>query len=178
PLVVISEFRTRGPSGANDEFIELYNNSDSPIDIGGWKIRGSNNAAGVSTRLTINNGTTLPGRRHFLATNSSANGYSGSVTGDQTYTSGITNDGGMAIMLPDDSIVDQVGMSAGSAFKEGTNLAPLPSDANQSYERKPGGAGGSTQDTGDNFTDFQLITSDPQNLNSPPTPNGSPSPTP
>ncbi len=23
--IVISEFRTRGPSGANDEFIELYN---------------------------------------------------------------------------------------------------------------------------------------------------------
>src|SRR6185312_8562524 len=112
--IVISEFRTRGPNGGNDEFIELYNNSDSAIDVSGWKIRGSNNAGAVSTRLTINNGTSIPARRHFLATNSSASGYSGSVFGDQTYTSGITNDGGIAVTLPDDSIVDQVGMSAGS----------------------------------------------------------------
>ena len=80
--------------------------------------------------------------------------------------------------MPDDSIVDQVGLSSGSAFKEGMHLAPLPADANQSYERKPGGASGSTQDTGDNFSDFQLITSDPQNLSSSPTPGLSPSPSP
>jgi hypothetical protein len=29
--VVISEFRTRGPNGGNDEFIELYNLSPSPV---------------------------------------------------------------------------------------------------------------------------------------------------
>jgi hypothetical protein len=69
-------------------------------------------------------------------------------------------------------------MSAGSAFKEGTNVAPLLSDANQSYERKPGGSSGSSQDTSDNFNDFQLITSDPQNLGNPPTPGVSPSPSP
>jgi predicted extracellular nuclease len=178
PQVVISEFRTRGPSGANDEFIELYNSGESPIDVSGWKIRGSNNAAAVTTRLTINNGTTIPARGHFLTTNSSATGYSGNVTGDQTYTSGITNDGGIAITLPDDSIIDQVGLSSGSAFKEGTNLAPLPSDANQSYERKPGGSSGSTLDTGNNFSDFQIIASEPQNLHSNPTPGASPSPAP
>src|SRR6185295_545046 len=35
-----------------------------------------------------------------------------------------------------------------------------------------------TQDTGDNFNDFQLISSDPQNLSSPPTPGTTPSPSP
>jgi predicted extracellular nuclease len=176
---VISEFRTRGPNGASDEFIELYNNSDSLVDVSGWKIRGSNNAGSISTRLTINNGTIIPARGHFLATNGSANGYSGSVPGDQSYTSGITNDGGIAITLPNDAVVDQVGMSSGSAFIEGMNLAPLPSDANQSYERKPGGFSGSTQDTNDNFNDFQLLTpSDPQNLSSNPTPGPTPTPTP
>ncbi|CAN5844072.1 hypothetical protein BH18ACI4_BH18ACI4_26020 [soil metagenome] len=181
PLVVISEFRTRGPGGASDEFVELYNNSDLPMAIAGWKIRGSSNSGSISTRLAIAMGTIVPARGHFLATNS---GYSGTVAGDQTYTSGIANDGGLALTLPDDSVVDQVGLSAGSAFKEGIHIAPLPGDANQSHERRPGGFSGSTQDTNDNFTDFQLLTpSDPQNLNAnptpgPPMPGQNPSPSP
>src|SRR5207302_7296964 len=44
--------------------------------------------------------------------------------------------------------------------------------------RKPGGFQGSTQDTDDNNNDFRLITSDPQNLNSGPTPGSTPTPTP
>jgi len=177
PPVVISEFRTRGPGGASDEFIELYNNSATPVDISGWRIKGSSSAGGVSVRLTIAATTMLPARGHFLAGNSG--GYSGSVALDQTYTSGIANDGGLALTLPDDSIVDQVGLSAGSAYKEGMHLAPLPSDANQSYERRPGGANGSGQDLNDNFSDFQLLTpSDPQNMSSSPAPLPSPSPGP
>src|SRR5689334_996297 len=51
--IVISEFRTRGPNGAADEFIELYNNSSSVVDVSGWKINGSNSSGATSTRLTI-----------------------------------------------------------------------------------------------------------------------------
>src|SRR5215203_1646924 len=36
--IVISEFRTRGPNGGNDEFIDLYNLSSAAVDISGWKI--------------------------------------------------------------------------------------------------------------------------------------------
>jgi PKD repeat protein len=42
--VTISEFRTRGPNGSNDEFIELYNRLNSPVVVGstdgsaGWII--------------------------------------------------------------------------------------------------------------------------------------------
>src|SRR5437588_12063002 len=69
-------------------------------------------------------------------------------------------------------------MSFGSAFKERAPLTALASDSNHSYERKPGGFQGSTQDTDDNNNDFRLITSDPQNLNSGPTPGSTPTPTP
>ena len=169
--VVISEFRTVGPNGGNDEFIELYNLSNSAVDISGWTIRGSNNAAGVSIRLTVSASTSIPAHGHFLATNSSASGYSGSVPGNQTYTTGITNDGGIALFNASATIIDQVGMSTGSAYKEGTVLTPLTTNTNRGYERKPGGANGSTQDTDNNSTDFQLLTpSDPQNLSSAPTP--------
>lgn len=179
PSLVISEFRTRGPNGANDEFVEIYNNSDATVNMSGFKLRASNGSGSSTTRLTVNAGTLIPAHSHFLATNSG--GYSGTVIGDQNYSSGITNDGGLALTLADDTVIDQVGLSVGSSYKEGMHLAPLPSDANQSYERKPGGLNGSTVDTDDNFNDFALLTpADPQNLSSSPTPSESPtaSPTP
>ena len=131
--------------------------------------------------MTISAGVFIPARGHFLAVNSpgTANGYSGPVPGDQIYTSGIANDGGIALTLADNTIVDQVGLSAGSAFKEGAHLAPLTGDLDQSYERRPGGAFGSTQDSGENIADFHLLTpSGPENLNAPPAPNPNPAPTP
>lgn len=170
--VVISEFRVRGPNGAADEFIELYNLSASPVDVGGWLVRGSNNAGSVSTRVTIPSGTILNPGCYYLVTNSSTTGgpYSGSVPGDLTFATGITDDGGIALTLPGGTtIVDQVGMSTGSAYKEGTPLANLgTANLNRGYERKPGGTAGSGTDTDNNSSDFQLITpSDPQNSASP-----------
>ena len=176
PPLVISEIRTRGPNGASDEFVELYNHSSQVIDIGGLKLRASSAGGTITTRLTITNGTLLSPHSHFLAVHS---GYSGSVAGDQIYTSGMANDGGVAITLANDVVIDQVGFSEGSAFKEGMHLAPLPSDANQSYERRPGGSLGSSSDTGNNFSDFVLIApSEPQNRVSNPTPGPVPSPSP
>src|SRR5688572_5086112 len=109
--IVISEFRTRGPAGGNDEFVELHNVSNASIDISGWKIRGSNAAGTVGNRVTINAGTTLGPGCFFLAVNTAANGYSGSVAGNQTYSTGFTDDGGLAVTLPNDTVVDAVGMS-------------------------------------------------------------------
>ncbi|MEW6320641.1 MAG: lamin tail domain-containing protein [Acidobacteriota bacterium] len=166
PGVVISEFRVRGPNGGADEFVELYNASSSPVNIGGWLIRGSNNAASVSTRVTIATGVVLNPGCYYLVTNSSTSGgpYSGGVPGDQTYATGIADDGGIAL-VNGTTIVDQVGMSAGSAFKEGTPLANLgSSNQNRGYERRPGGVFGNYVDTNNNQADFQLIApSNPQN---------------
>jgi len=68
--VVINEFRVRGPNGGNDEFIELFNPTAAPVDISGWKIRGSNAAAGVGDRLTMPPSTILGPGCYYLATNS------------------------------------------------------------------------------------------------------------
>jgi hypothetical protein len=164
--VVISEFRTRGPSGAEDEYIELYNPNSTVVDISGWKINVSNDSGNTSTRATIPASTILRSGQYYLITNSSTNGYSGIVTANLTYGQGITNAGGIALVRPDNTVVDQVGVGASSAYKEGTPLSPLPSNSNQSYERKLGGASDSCQDTNDNANDFSLITSDPKNYSS------------
>ncbi|HRQ22648.1 MAG TPA: lamin tail domain-containing protein, partial [Anaerolineales bacterium] len=170
--IVISEFRVRGPNGAADEFVELYNLSSAPVDVGGWLIRGSNSSGTVGTRATIPSGTVINPGCYYLVTNSSTSGgpYSGAVPGDLTFATGITDDGGIAVTLPGGTtIVDQVGMSAGSAYKEGTPLASLgSSNLDRGYERKPGSVDGNGTDTDNNSSDFQLITpSNPQNSASP-----------
>jgi uncharacterized repeat protein (TIGR01451 family) len=168
--LLISEFRTRGPNGASDEFIEIYNPTLSTLTIGGLKIRASNNAGTVSDRVTIPAGTTLLSGRHYLVTNNTANtGYSGAVAGNQTYTTGIADDGGVSLTGSNGtSIIDSVGLGTGSAYKEGTTLVPLTNSVNQSYERKPGGAFGNGTDTDNNAADFfrNVSSSNPQNLDS------------
>jgi predicted extracellular nuclease len=165
--VVVSEFRFRGPSGGNDEFIELYNLSSAPVDISGWKLNGSNNAGTTSTRATIPGGTILAAGCHYLLTNGTATtGYSGADPGDATFATGVTDDGGIAVLLPANAIVDMVGLSVGSAYKEGTPLNSLgTSNLDRGYERKPGGSAGSGADTDNNVADFQVLTpSAPQNM--------------
>src|SRR6185295_19409478 len=122
--VVISEFRTRGPNGANDEFVEIYNNTEAAIVIGGYTLRASNSGGTASIRATVPAGTTLPARSHYLFVNAAA-GAPNLALANQTYGTGITDDGGIALALPDTTIVDQAGMSTGSAYKEGTTLAPM-----------------------------------------------------
>jgi hypothetical protein len=173
--IVISEFRTRGPGGANDEFVELYNPTGASIDISNWEIWGSNgnNPPSTSSRLVILSGTILFSGQHYLIANS--NGYNNpSVPANQTYGSGITDNGGIALTMPSGTpIVDQVGMSNNSAYKEGAILSPLSGTSDQSYERKLGGLSDNCQDTNDNFSDFILHdgtvgnTSNPQNSSSP-----------
>src|SRR5262245_15262827 len=111
--VVISEFRVRGPNGAADEFVELFNVSASPVNIGGWKINGSNNAAGTSTRVTIPANVMLGPGCFYLITNSSTTGgpYSGAVPGNLTFSVGITDDGGIGLLDGANVAIDQVGMS-------------------------------------------------------------------
>lgn len=165
--VVISEFRTRGPSGGNDEFVEIYNNSDSAADISGWKLMGSSNTAPTGARATVPANIVLPGRAHYLFVNTAAGGYSGAVPGNVSYTIGIGDTGGVAMTRADDTIVDQVGVTTtATGYREGTPLATtLTTNVDRGYERKPGGAAVALQDTNDNATDFQLTApSTPQDL--------------
>jgi hypothetical protein len=156
--VVINEFRTRGPNGGNDEFIELRNDSGAPIDIGQWRIVGSNASGTTDVRRILDAGITLNAGCHFLLTNSNTSGYSDSVPGDMTYGVGVTDDGGIALTRADGSIVDQVGMSSGSAYREGSALDDFGGgNSNRAYAR-------TGNDTNNNRADFSMRSpSTPQN---------------
>jgi subtilisin-like proprotein convertase family protein len=103
--LLISEFRLRGPTGASDEFIEIYNNmivSHTVNAVYGWGY-GIAASDGV-TRCTIPNGTVIAAGGHYLCVNSA--GYSLSsypagngttATGDAAYTADIPDNVGIAI---------------------------------------------------------------------------------
>jgi hypothetical protein len=66
--VIISEFRLRGPAGEDDEYVELYNNTDADVTVtttdgsAGWAVAGTDGAV----RFVVPAGTVIPARRHFL----------------------------------------------------------------------------------------------------------------
>ena len=141
--LVVGEFRVRGPNGANDEFIEILNNTDSNHVVAatsgtGYGVAASN---GV-TRCSIPNGTVIPPRGHFLCVNSV--GYSlasypagagTTATGDATYTTDIPDNAGIAIFNNNSgggsyslaNRFDAVGSTseANTLYKEGTGYPAL-----------------------------------------------------
>ena len=72
--VIISELRYRGPNGTQDEFVEIYNNTNSPITVqasdasAGWGVTASDGNI-TGTFCIVPNGTILPARGHFLCAN-------------------------------------------------------------------------------------------------------------
>ena len=101
--VLISEFRLRGVGGAFDEFIELYNNTNSAITVdtadgsAGWTLAAllPNGITAVPVFL-IPNGTVIPARGHYLAVNK-AYSLSSFAIGDLTYSTDIADHSGIAL---------------------------------------------------------------------------------
>lgn len=142
--LLISEFRLRGPAGANDEFVEIYNPGSTPHTVAA-----SDESAGYGlaasdgvVRFVIPNGTVIPARGHFLGVNSV--GYSlasypagngSTATGDATYTIDITDHAGIALFSTSNAANFALGTridAAGSTFesntlyKEGAGYPPIP----------------------------------------------------
>ena len=183
--LIISEFRVRGPNGANDEFIELYNNSGADHTVAGggtgYAVAASNGVA----RCVVPNGTVIPNRGHYLCVNSV--GYSlasypagngTTATGDATYTTDIPDNAGIAIFNTSVAAnfvlanrMDAVGSTseANTLYKEGTGYPALtPFSIDYSFYRDNCGKSGSIttfgnctistpKDTNNNAADFVFV---------------------
>ncbi len=160
-MLVISEFRTSGPDGGSDEFVEIFNRTNAPIDIGGFELQKQSSSGGTpSSRYTFPSGFVLAAGQYYLITGTS---YSGGVVGDvENISFSTADDGGLALIDPSapGTPVDSVGMTIGIDFLEGSPLPPLSGESNRSYQRADNGC----MDTNNNNADFSLISpSDPQN---------------
>lgn len=156
--VVISEFRTRGPGGASDEFVELHNTAGSAVDLSGWKLNGcqSGTPGTESTRVTIASGVTLAaGERYLLANSASA--YSGGVAGDQTYATGIsdftsTAYAGLALRDAAGGLQDGVGAPLSPCREGSAGIVTSTTTPTDQLSRHR--LGDESQDSGDNAADF------------------------
>jgi predicted extracellular nuclease len=151
--IVISEFRTHGTAGGNDEFVELRNVSSSPVEISGWQLQGCAAASGnPSNRETVGSDIFMAPGGSFLFAN--GNAYSGSVPPDATYSTGFTdfltsNSSGIRIVDSLGVVRDGVG-SPSSPCREGSGMLTPTTNTDSAFERI-----GGTQDTNDNSVDFQ-----------------------
>jgi uncharacterized repeat protein (TIGR01451 family) len=173
--VLISELRTYGPSGADDEFVELYNNTDSPITVaasdasGGWAIvkSGSDCNATPVVVAVIPNGTIIPARGNYLVVGS-AYSLGGYAAGDQSLVLDIENDANVALFNTADlsnvstgTRLDAVGFGTNvggncDLLREGTTLANASGSTSEySFVRKVDK--GSTEDTNVNSDDFIVV---------------------
>jgi hypothetical protein len=178
--LLISEFRLRGPSGANDEFVEIYNNIGADHTVTALSGAGYGVAASDgTTRCSIPNGTVIPAGGHYLCTNSVAYSLSGNATGNATYTTDIPDNAGIALFNNDTgggsyvlaNRIDAVGSTseANTLYKEGSGYPALtPFSIDYSWLRDECGKGGAVnllgpctittpKDTNTNSVDFYFV---------------------
>src|SRR3989344_462059 len=81
--VVISEVQIAGANGTDDEFVELYNPTDSSVDLSGWRL--TRKTSGGTQNTLVNSVTgTIPAHGYFLIAHSAS--YSASVSPDTMYS--------------------------------------------------------------------------------------------
>lgn len=205
--VIISEFRLRGAgnngvatglsqkpllskassiaaestSPANDEFVEIYNATDSDITVSttdetaGWALAASDGTA----RFVIPNGTVIPARGHFLGVNSGGYSLSAFAAADIEYTTDIPDNAGIALFRTAnpanftlDDRLDAVGstLEANALYREGAGYPPFtPADLALNLEHSfyrslcsfQWGVGCATpgypRDTNENAVDFLFV---------------------
>ena len=157
--VVISQVMHGAAGEASKEFIELYNPTDTAIDLQngyglGLKFVNSSNSITNKNITWIN--STIPARGYFLFVSSAYNDIGDS---DAIFSYGLTSSAGVIIAMSGGSYIDRVGWGTGSDSAVETTAAPT-FNTGQSIERKAGSIAGSDTDTNNNYEDF-VITNNP-----------------
>jgi uncharacterized repeat protein (TIGR01451 family) len=177
--VIISELRTSGPAGPDDEFVELLNNTGSDITVtasdasAGWAIVKSGNDCSATPVVVavIPAGTVIPARGNYLVVGS-AYSLGAYAAGDQSLVFDIEDDRNVALFNTADlanvstaTRLDAVGFGPNAGnncdlLREGTTLQPAAGSTSEySFVRKVDK--GDTQDTNENAADFIVVSTTP-----------------
>ncbi|MBI5134798.1 lamin tail domain-containing protein [Candidatus Uhrbacteria bacterium] len=155
--VVISQLQVAGTT-ANDEWIELYNPTVSPVDLSTFSLQYKSATGSTFQKKNFPSGATIAAHGYYLAAHNDS-GVAG--TADMVHSSfSMAGAGGniflvnTTTLLPnptDASIVDRIGYGTGDAPEGSAAAAPA---SGQSLQRLPADAQGNGTDTDNNATDF------------------------
>ncbi|MCA1567468.1 MAG: cadherin-like domain-containing protein [Acidobacteria bacterium] len=173
--ILISEIRTSGPNGLEDDFVELYNNSDADVLVpaGGWGLfkMGASCADTPALVATVPASTNIPARGHYLITGAQYS-LTATAAGDQSFAQPLGEDSNVGLfstvdplLLSSDNRLDAVGFGTNTGnncdlLSEGALLsAAAGSVSEHSFARKL--TTGLPKDTNDNTADFILVSTTP-----------------
>jgi len=144
--VVINELMARGPDGAAEEFVELYNPNSCAVSLGGWKLAYRSKAGtGTGVLHTFSNGDSIAAGAFLVLGTASF-----SAKKDALMNSGMADEGQVGLVDDGDTLVDAVGYGATAGpFIEGASTGGPP--PNGSIGRHCG------LDTDDNAADFKTF---------------------
>jgi hypothetical protein len=186
-VALLSEFRTSGPNGVHDGFVEIYNNTNSPLTVhatdggSGWVLVKSGASCGATPVVVgkIPENTIIPARGHYLFTGSaySLGGYAAGVapgatvaTGDQVLTSDLDTDTNIGLFtasglgtISSANRLDAAGFGTAGVcglLEEGIPLLAASGSSSQ-YSFVRNAVTGQSQDTDNNRSDFVVVTTSP-----------------
>ncbi|NMO16307.1 hypothetical protein HPC49_22095 [Pyxidicoccus fallax] len=155
--VVISEVSGAasgsGSPSTDQDFVELHNPTDAPVNIGGWKLQyrtasTTSSTVNYTVVVTIPNNTSIPAHGYYLIASPAYTNSSPAVAADLTWTTtvavNLSNSAGnlrlgMAAMTDSPSnttgVVDTLAYGSGRVVPEGS-AAPAPPANGGSIERK------------------------------------------
>jgi hypothetical protein len=163
--LIISEFRLQGAT-SDDEFVELYNNTDAPIDIFNYQLTVNETLPrSTSFALGATGPSVIPPRGHYLLTQ--LNGYTldSYTPGDARYSFpfDFAPDAGITLTTQANVLLDKVGFTTSPAGScEGTCLTPTSATGQYSFVRRM--ESGTPRDLNNNATDFMLVSTDPSTI--------------
>ncbi|WP_405106541.1 S-layer homology domain-containing protein [Paenibacillus sp. FSL K6-1217] len=166
--IVISQVYGGGGNGGaqyKNDFIELYNPTEQPVDLTGWKVRYASATGGFGSNVTALNGTIQPGGYFLIQQMAGDNGNGVSLPApDWTGTLALSGTSGKVDLInSSDQVIDLVGYGTANAYE--TAAVPALSNSTAAIRLALPGAPADNRalDTDNNTTDFTVQPPDPRN---------------
>ena len=137
--IIIQEVQIAGDS-TDDEFIELYNSSDTSIDISNWQLRRKTESGSVSSIKVFAKDTLVPPYSYYLWANSK--GAFSNIADATTSSSALANNNSIALYTKsgaDGLLIDSLSWGKGGLFRE-TDLPQITPLKNESLIRDTPGS--------------------------------------
>ncbi len=171
--VLINEFRFRSAGGASDEFVELYNNTNTDLDISGYTLYALTGAGAQNLRHTVpgalaSSTTVIPARSHYLITGS-AYSLAAVAASNGALSTGIVDGSSIGFFAGATPTaanrIDSAGFDTRDVlFFEGTAVTPsgagtggITVNGEYSFLRRFSTTSGTPLDTGNNNNDFIFV---------------------